>query len=114
MPEAVAAYRWLAEVFEPAVAAMPAELRGKLEAAEVFHEILEHRWFLSEQAGEDVGLLAAVDSYVDDVLRHHPTSGGARRQGRGGEGRKRGGGGGRGSGARRGGYGTCSTAGEVD
>ncbi|WP_324251281.1 DUF4032 domain-containing protein, partial [Nocardioides sp. Leaf374] len=28
----------------------PREARGKLEPAEVFHEILEHRWYLSEQA----------------------------------------------------------------
>ena len=43
---------------------MPRELRGKLEPAEVFHEVLEHRWFLSEQAGHDVGIVAAVESYV--------------------------------------------------
>jgi tRNA A-37 threonylcarbamoyl transferase component Bud32 len=69
-PESVAAYRWRAEVFEPAIAAVPAELRGKRQAAEVFHEILEHRWLMSERSGADVGLQAAVGAYVDDVLRH--------------------------------------------
>ena len=34
--------------------------------------MLEHRWFLSQQADEDVGLIAAVEAYVDDVLRHAP------------------------------------------
>ena len=34
--------------------------------------MLEHRWFLSQQAGEDIGLMPAVDAYVDDVLRHAP------------------------------------------
>ena len=29
----------------------PRELRGKLEPAEIFHEVLEHRWFLSERRG---------------------------------------------------------------
>jgi hypothetical protein len=70
VPETVAVHRWLSEVFEPAVAAVPAELWGKRDAAEVFHEALEHRWFLSQQAGEDVGLMPAVGAYVDDVLRH--------------------------------------------
>ena len=68
----VVAARWLAEVFEPAVAAVPAELHGKREAAEVFHELLEHRWYLSQEAGRDVGLEAAAASYVDRVLRHTP------------------------------------------
>ena len=71
-PEQVAAHRWLNEVFSPVVLAVPRELRGKLDRAQVFHEVLEHRWFLSEQAGRDVGLKAAVRSYVDGVLRHKP------------------------------------------
>ncbi len=68
LPEQVVAYRWLTEIFEPTVAAIPAELRGKLEAAEVFHEIIEHKWFLSEQAGQDVGITEAVASYLSSVL----------------------------------------------
>jgi hypothetical protein len=72
LPDQVAAYLWLNEVFEPAVASVPEELRGKLEAAEMFHEIIEHKWFLSEQAGEDVGLEEAVRSYIEDVLPATP------------------------------------------
>ena len=72
MPETVAVHRWLSEVFEPAVAAIPSELWGKRDAAEVFHEALEHRWFLSQEADEDVGLMPAVEAYVADVLRHAP------------------------------------------
>ena len=70
--ESVAAYRWRAEVFEPAVAAVPAELQAKRQSAEVFHEILQHRWYLSEQQGCDIGMDAAARSYVDDVLRKAP------------------------------------------
>jgi Domain of unknown function (DUF4032)/Lipopolysaccharide kinase (Kdo/WaaP) family len=72
VPESVAAYRWRADVFEPAIAGVPGELWTKRPAAEVFHEILDHRWFLSEQSGSDVGLGKAVESYVEDVLRHKP------------------------------------------
>jgi hypothetical protein len=72
VPESVAAYRWRAEVFEPAVAAVPSGLWNKLPAAEVFHQILDHRWYLSEQSGTDVGLDRAVEAYVEDVLRGRP------------------------------------------
>ena len=69
--EAAAAGRWLSEVFEPAIAAVPPELRGKRAAAELFHELLEHRWFLSERAGGDVGLTRRP-AYVDQILRPAP------------------------------------------
>ena len=72
LPESVAVYRWLAEVFEPAIAAIPVELWGKRQAAEVFHELLEHRWFLSQGSGEDIGLMPALEDYVETVLRHAP------------------------------------------
>jgi len=72
LPETIVAYRWLAEVFEPAIAGVPPELYGKREAAEIFHEILEHRWYLSQAAETDVGLDRAVVSYVENVLPHVP------------------------------------------
>lgn len=66
--EAVAANRWLAEVYDPIIDAIPERLRGRLDPAEVFHEILEHRWFLSEAAGHDVGTTAAARSYFHSIL----------------------------------------------
>jgi hypothetical protein len=67
--DVAASGRWLSECFEPAIAAVPTELQEKRAAAEVFHELLEHRWFLSEKAGRDVGMQKATTSYVEDVLR---------------------------------------------
>ena len=66
--EEVLAHEWLSEVYEPVVGAIPSEYTGKLEPAEVFHEVLEHRWYKSEAAGHDVSLLDAVRSYVNEVL----------------------------------------------
>jgi tRNA A-37 threonylcarbamoyl transferase component Bud32 len=68
LPESVVASRWRQEVFEPTVAAVPEELWARLPAAEVFHQVLEHRWFLSERAGKDVGIDEAVRSYVRSEL----------------------------------------------
>lgn len=69
IPDAVAAYRWLSEVYQPALARVPAQLRGKLHPAELFHEILEHRWYMAEERGEDVDTIEAVDDYVESELR---------------------------------------------
>jgi hypothetical protein len=70
--EQQAAHRWLTEVFEPVVRAVPAELRGKLEPTELFVQVINHRWRLSEEAGRDVGLAPAVQSFLADVLVHRP------------------------------------------
>ena len=67
-----AARRWLDEKFYGVLALVPRELRNKLPDAELFHEISEHRWLLSEQSGHDVGRAAAVDDYVATVLRDLP------------------------------------------
>jgi hypothetical protein len=66
--ETVAAHRWLEEVYDPVTAATPAGLHGRLAPPEIFHEILEHRWYMSEAAGRDVGTTAAARSYFDTVL----------------------------------------------
>jgi hypothetical protein len=50
-------------------------LQGRIEAAQFFHEALEHRWYLSEKAGHDVGLEFAALSYIADVLPMRRDSG---------------------------------------
>ena len=66
--EEVLAHQWLSEIFEPVVGAVPTEYTGRLEPAELFHEVLEHRWYMSEKQGGDVELIDAVRSYVSDIL----------------------------------------------
>ncbi|MGN6197420.1 DUF4032 domain-containing protein [Humibacter sp.] len=70
LDEEAIAHEWLMRVFEPVVRAIPADLRGKLEPAEVFHQLLDHRWFMSQEEGRDVPLAEALSSYINDVLRH--------------------------------------------
>lgn len=62
------AKKWLNEVFEPTLARVPVALQGRVERAQMFHEILENRWFLSEKIGYDVGLAEATDNYCIQVL----------------------------------------------
>ncbi|KQT99760.1 MULTISPECIES: DUF4032 domain-containing protein [Sanguibacter] len=70
--EEFVAHDWLSGVFEPTVRAVPRDQRRKLEPAQLFHEVLDHRWFISEKQGRDVPLSEAVASYVDNVLRDRP------------------------------------------
>ncbi len=68
--EEMVAHEWLTRVFEPVVSAIPAELRKKLEPAEVYHQVLEHRWYMSQERGGSVPLAEVIASYIDNVLRH--------------------------------------------
>ncbi|MBU4464459.1 MAG: DUF4032 domain-containing protein [Actinobacteria bacterium] len=68
--EEMVAHEWLTRVFEPVVKSIPFDLRAKLEPAEVFHQVLEHRWYMSQARGRSVPLAEVLTSYLDDVLRH--------------------------------------------
>ncbi len=71
VPLNVAAVRWLDRVFEPVMAAIPPDMFNRLEPAEIFHQLLEHRWYLSERTGLDLPLLNVLDDYVE-LLREAP------------------------------------------
>lgn len=68
IPEAVAAYRWLTEVFEAALAAVPTELADRRDRAELFHEILAHRDMLRARDQTDVRVPVAAVDYAATVL----------------------------------------------
>lgn len=70
--EDTVARHWMSDVFQPVIEAIPPELAEKLEPAEVFHEVLEHRWFLSEAAGREVSMADATGSYMSSVLPFRP------------------------------------------
>jgi len=69
------ARRWLNETYRPIVEMIPQNLEGTIEEAQFFHEVLEHRWYLSEREGHDVGLTFAAQSYIDDVMPFRSDSG---------------------------------------
>ncbi|MDO4665291.1 MAG: DUF4032 domain-containing protein [Actinomycetaceae bacterium] len=71
-PIELVAHKWVDEVFKPTMDMIPPEYRAKLEPAEMFHQILEHRWFESEKQGRDVPMPEVVASYVTTVLTNLP------------------------------------------
>jgi tRNA A-37 threonylcarbamoyl transferase component Bud32 len=66
--EGVVARRWIERSFEPTVALIPHELRGRRQAPQIFVEVLEHwqRW--SAEQGVDLDLFDAARRYVAEVL----------------------------------------------
>ena len=66
------ASRWVHQIYEPIMAMIPPDATGKLEPAEIFHEILEHRWYLSEQRGEEVDIHETARDYIARFLTTRP------------------------------------------
>jgi Domain of unknown function (DUF4032)/Lipopolysaccharide kinase (Kdo/WaaP) family len=66
--DAALAGRWLTEVFEPTIASVPLHKWTKRQAAQLYHELLEHRWLMSEREERPVPFAEAVDSYLETVL----------------------------------------------
>jgi hypothetical protein len=70
-----AAKRWLTEVFYKVVNSVPDHLSGRIEDAQFFHEVLEHRWYLGERNGHDPGLDFATADYIREILPNRLDSG---------------------------------------
>ncbi|WP_347348987.1 DUF4032 domain-containing protein [Nigerium sp.] len=70
--EAIVAHQWLTQVFEPVVTAVPADLTGKRDPAQIFHEVLDYRWYASQREQREVPLTEAVHGYIRDVLTALP------------------------------------------
>jgi len=56
--------RWLREVYRPTQARIAREVGHDRDLVQAYCDVLEHKWLLSEQAGHDVGLDAAIESYL--------------------------------------------------
>ncbi len=57
--------RWLTEVFRPTTARLAAVVGPDRDIIQSYCDVLEHKWLLSERAGRDVGLEAAIHSYLE-------------------------------------------------
>lgn len=72
IPRAVATARWLADVYEPMTGAVPTDKRSYLEPAEMFHQVLEHRYLMAERRGGEVTNEEALEDYLAGVLSAQP------------------------------------------
>jgi hypothetical protein len=60
----VAAYRWQEQKFRPATQRLREALGDAGDPPELYCEVLEHKWYLSERAQRDVGMEAALEDYL--------------------------------------------------
>ena len=74
-PHSVVVKQWLSDVFKRVVNQVPENLRGRVAPAQLFHEVLENRWYLGEKLGRDVGLDFATQDYIEKVLPYRMDSG---------------------------------------
>jgi hypothetical protein len=68
VPLAVAAYHWLVTLYQPIVERLAPMFRDDRPPQEVYCQVLEHKWYLSEKAGHDVGHDVAVQDLLEHVL----------------------------------------------
>lgn len=66
------ARRWLTTIYTPIVDLLPPGMRTTISPAEYFHEVMEHRWALSDEAGHEVDIIESAHDYVENVLPHRP------------------------------------------
>jgi hypothetical protein len=64
VPDEEAVERWLREVYRPTLARIAGIVGPDRDLVQAYCDVLEHKWLLSERAGRDVGLEAAIESYL--------------------------------------------------
>jgi hypothetical protein len=62
--EKEAAERWLVNVLEPSLRELVPAIGPGRDPLQAYCDVLEQKWILSELAGKDVGLSAAMDAYL--------------------------------------------------
>jgi hypothetical protein len=72
VPLEVAAFHWLEHVYRP-IAAQLEPLAGlHMPVLELYCQVLEHKWYLSERSQRDVGHQAATQDYLANFGAAHP------------------------------------------
>jgi hypothetical protein len=66
-PLNVAAYKWMEDVYLPTLIGLKSVIREETDPAEIYCQVLEHKWYLSERAQHDVGHEVAVEDYINTV-----------------------------------------------
>lgn len=62
--EGEAADIWVRDVLEPSLGALIPAIGPGRDPLQAYSDVLETKWMLSEEAGEDIGLRPAIDAYL--------------------------------------------------
>jgi hypothetical protein len=64
IPLSIAAYSWSEKFYLPTIGSLSEIIDRNNDPAELYYQVLEHKWYLSEKAQRDVGHQVAVDDYL--------------------------------------------------
>lgn len=68
-PINVAAYKWLEEIYLPTLNELETLIKPQTDLPELYCQVLEHKWYLSESAQRDVGHQVAVENYLSSASK---------------------------------------------
>ncbi len=63
-PLSAAAYYWQKNIYEPTIQRLKPSIKPDMGEAELYCQVLEHKWYLSEKSRQDVGHQAATEDYL--------------------------------------------------
>ena len=66
-PLSLAAFKWLQEIYLPALDGIRSLINEDIDPAELYCQILEHKWYLSEKAEHDVGHQVAIEDFLRTI-----------------------------------------------
>jgi hypothetical protein len=67
VPLSVAAHSWAENLYLPIIERLADVIDRNSDPAEHYCQVLEHKWYLSEKAGRDVGHQAALEDYLASI-----------------------------------------------
>jgi hypothetical protein len=68
VPLSAAAFHWMEDYYRPTIEKLVQHQINQVDLVEVYCQVLEHKWFLSERARHDVGHAFAIDDYIQTQL----------------------------------------------
>jgi len=66
-PLSLAAFKWLQEIYLPTLDGIRSLITDDSDPAELYCQILEHKWYLSEKAEHDVGHQIAIEDFLRTI-----------------------------------------------
>ena len=64
IPLSLAAFKWVQEIYLPTLDGIRSLINADIDPAELYCQILEHKWYLSEKAQHDVGHQIAIEDFL--------------------------------------------------
>ncbi len=68
-PLSAAAYHWQSTIYDPTIEKLRPFVKEDFDTAELYCQILEHKWYLSERVQRDVGHATAIEDYLTNIAQ---------------------------------------------